>query len=248
MSLCALGLGGNVGDVRNCLERALAQLQQEVGPVVRVSRLYRTTPIGPSPAAPFLNAAAVLQTGLDPLSVLGRLHQIEDRLGRIRTARWGPRTIDLDLLLYEGVQMHSGQIDVPHPGCHYRRFVLDPLADVAPDWLHPEAAQTITALRERLQRRPLCLLLVGGAASHRQAVSAALTERYVDLRVTCRAAGCEGARSPVVWLTGGEADAVPQPALNLDLLPAGDCETPRQLVLAMLDEPQPLGEFFSTAT
>jgi 2-amino-4-hydroxy-6-hydroxymethyldihydropteridine diphosphokinase len=215
--------------------------------VERASRLYRTTPIGPNPAAPFLNAAAVLQTGLDPLSVLGRLHQIEDRLGRIRKKRWGPRTIDLDLLLYEGVQMHSHQIDVPHPGCLYRRFVLDPLADVAPDWLHPEAAQTIAALRERLLRRPLYLLVVGGAASDRQAVSAALAERFVDLRVTCSAVGCDGARSPVTWLTGGEADAVPQLALNLDLLPAGDCEAPRQLVRAMLDEPQPLGDFFSTA-
>lgn len=245
MPQCALGLGGNLGDVRDCLRRALAQLQQEVGTVRRVSPVYRTTPVGPHAQAPFLNAAAIVETGRDPLSVLAGLHEIEGRLGRTRTTRWGPRTIDLDLLLYDQAQIHSDRIDVPHPGCLYRRFVLDPLADVAPDWRHPEAGLSIAALREWLLQRPLCLLVIGRGAAERRSVAADLAERFQDVRVTCREAAA-AARSPVAWLAGDDTAAGPQLALNLDLLPAGDHDGPRQLVLAMLDEPQREGNLCPT--
>lgn len=129
-----IGLGANLDDPRRQVESALRELQHLPDTqVVAVSPLYRTAPVGPAQQPDFINAVACLQTALKPLPLLAALQQIERQHGRIRSGqRWGPRTLDLDLLLYGARVLESSTLCVPHPQMHCRAFVLVPLADIAP--------------------------------------------------------------------------------------------------------------------
>ena len=109
----------------------------------------------------FTNAAACLVTDLSPLKLLDLLQQIEEEFGRVRNLHWGPRPLDLDLLFYGRQVIHMPQLKVPHPGLWYRRFVLDPLVEIAADWKHPENAHSTAELRARLDQRPLVIDLEG---------------------------------------------------------------------------------------
>ena len=128
-----IGLGANLGQPRAALAAALAQLDgQPALRVLQVSSLYRTQPVdaaGPD----FLNAVAMLQTGLPPLQLLDCLQAIEQAAGRERPYRNAPRTLDLDLLLYEQVCCDTPRLTLPHPRAHQRLFVLVPLAEIAPE-------------------------------------------------------------------------------------------------------------------
>ena len=101
--------------------------------IIRVSSLYETAPVGVTDQPDFLNAVAAVQTGLGPLETLDALLHIENQMGRVRTERWGPRVIDLDLLLYGGERVSSPGLTVPHPRLRERAFVLVPLAEIAPE-------------------------------------------------------------------------------------------------------------------
>lgn len=134
MTLTCVALGSNLGDPRQQVLDAVAALAQL--PFTRVlarSRLYRTPPWGVLEQPPFVNAAVLLDTGLAPHALLDALLAIEWRAGRVRGVRNGPRTLDLDLLHMEGVQMHDARLTLPHPRIAERAFVLLPLADIAPD-------------------------------------------------------------------------------------------------------------------
>lgn len=130
-----VALGGNLGDTHACLSRALAAL--DALPQTRLlahSRFYRTPPWGLREQPPFLNAAAVLDTTLAPHALLDALLGIERAAGRVREGeRWGPRTLDLDLLHMDGVLLHDDRLTLPHPRIAERAFVLLPLAELAPD-------------------------------------------------------------------------------------------------------------------
>ncbi len=156
MVQCAISLGGNLGDVPARFSHALGLLDAS-GAVsdVRRSRGYRTAPMGFAAGEAFHNAAAVFETKLAPLDVLDLLQDIEQRCGRVRTVHWGPRTLDLDLLLYAEQFLETPRLTVPHPGLWYRRFVLDPLVELIPDAVHPVFAATIRELHARLLERPL---------------------------------------------------------------------------------------------
>jgi 2-amino-4-hydroxy-6-hydroxymethyldihydropteridine diphosphokinase len=133
-----IGLGGNVGDAAATVRRAfdaLADLPETR--LLAVSRLYRTPAWGVETQPDFVNAAALLDTTLDPRALLDALLGIERAFGRERRERWGPRTLDLDLLLYADAVIDVPGLHVPHPHLHERAFVLRPLADIAPDAMVP---------------------------------------------------------------------------------------------------------------
>lgn len=151
-----IGLGSNLGDregqIRAALE-AIADLPDT--DLVRVSSLYDTEPAGEVDQPNFLNAAALLDTELEPRQLLWNLLLIEKRLGRVRTQPWGPRTIDLDLLLYGDEIIEEDDLRVPHPEIIRRSFVLVPLVELDPRLVHPGTGETMAAHLNRLGARPL---------------------------------------------------------------------------------------------
>jgi 2-amino-4-hydroxy-6-hydroxymethyldihydropteridine diphosphokinase len=151
-----IGLGSNLGDRRATLESALAQLSAAPGVVVaKVSSFHETAPVGgPEGQGLFLNAAAALDTTLEPLPLLHLLLDIEARHGRTRTVHWGPRTLDLDLLLFDDRVVNTPELSVPHPRLAVRRFVLEPLAEIAPDAVNPVTKRTVLEMLADLDRAP----------------------------------------------------------------------------------------------
>jgi 2-amino-4-hydroxy-6-hydroxymethyldihydropteridine diphosphokinase len=137
MRRVALALGSNLGAREAHLDAARRALVAGFGEPVALSRIYETEPVGPGAQGRYLNQVVVLETDAGAEAIVARLLRIERALGRVRTQRWGPRTIDIDLLLC-GDETHAGALaSVPHPRLAERAFVLAPLAEVMPDWRHP---------------------------------------------------------------------------------------------------------------
>jgi len=151
MANAFIGIGSNLGDREAHIERALELLaaEEEID-LVTVSRLRQTDPVGPVEQGPFLNGAVRVTTDLPPRELLERLLAIEQRLGRVRRERFGPRTIDLDLLVYGDQVIDEPGLTVPHPRLHERRFALEPLAELAPDLVVPGRG-SISALLAELE-------------------------------------------------------------------------------------------------
>ena len=149
-----IALGSNLGDRAATMRAALGLLADAATAVGAVSGFIETASVGgPADAPPYLNAVAVLQTGLEPLPLLARLMEVERTLGRRRpSVPAAPRTIDLDLLVYDDLVLDDPRLTLPHPRMHLRRFVLDPLAQVAPDWRHPVLGRTARELLMSLPR------------------------------------------------------------------------------------------------
>ena len=133
MTVAYVGLGSNLGDREKTIRGAIAALQG----VVAVSELRETDPIGVTAQPAFLNGAIAVETELSPRELLESLLAVERELGRERSERWGPRTIDLDLLLYGTETVDEPGLTVPHPHLHERRFALEPLADLDPELVVP---------------------------------------------------------------------------------------------------------------
>ena len=134
-----LGLGANEGDREAAIGAALRGLHQPPEIVVtRRSSLYETVPVGVTNQPDFLNAVAEVRTALPPRELLARVLHLERQMGRVRTQRWGPRVIDVDILLYGDLVLIGPQLIIPHPRITERAFVLQPLAEVAPDALFPD--------------------------------------------------------------------------------------------------------------
>jgi 2-amino-4-hydroxy-6-hydroxymethyldihydropteridine diphosphokinase len=133
----ALGLGSNLGDRRSVLAAAVRRLRQ-AGPVVAVSSVYETAPVGGPPQGRFLNAVAVVETTLSPRQLLELAQAAEREAGRRRLVRWGPRLLDVDVLLYEGLAVEEPGLRVPHPRLTARRFALEPLVEAWPEAALPD--------------------------------------------------------------------------------------------------------------
>ncbi len=156
---CVIALGGNTGPVERTFDEALDRLSSEGCCVVQRSRCYRSVPMGSDAGSEFVNAAAVLTTGFGAQELLTVLQGVEDACGRTRSRHWGPRTLDLDLLFFGQEIICTPQLTVPHAGLWYRRFVLDPLVEIVPDWCHPVNGQSVRMLHARLLERPLVVAL-----------------------------------------------------------------------------------------
>jgi 2-amino-4-hydroxy-6-hydroxymethyldihydropteridine diphosphokinase len=153
MAVVHLGLGGNLGERLTMLRRAIDELSI-VGELLAASSIYETAPFGVSAQPEFLNCCVAIETHLAPREVLERTRGIERALGRVDGPRWGPRAIDIDLLLYGDVSVTEPDLVVPHPGLLERAFVLVPLAEIAADRLIPSTGMTVADALARVARRP----------------------------------------------------------------------------------------------
>lgn len=150
--VCAyIGFGSNVGARLSHINHALQRLSETDGvSLTQVSSLYETEPVGDKAQEAFLNGVVAVETSLSPNQLLERLQQIERQVGRQQRRRWGPREIDLDLLIYDQCCINTPELVLPHLELHKRRFVLTPFAEIAPDVIHPILQQNIQTLLRNL--------------------------------------------------------------------------------------------------
>ncbi len=153
MAIAYLGLGSNIGDREKSLNNAIAKLSEVPGiQVTKISSRYETKPYGKTDQPDFMNMAVEVDTNLTPLDLLETVLGIEHELGRVRTEVWGPRSIDIDVLLYEDLELKLTDLKVPHPEMHLRSFVLDPLNEIAPKREHPTLQMTVEKIKEQLDK------------------------------------------------------------------------------------------------
>lgn len=147
-----IALGANLGDRERNLRNAYEYMgvSEDIHPL-KISRFYETAPFGGPPQPMFLNAALELQTSLTPHQLLEKLQHIELRMGRIRKEKWGPRIIDIDILLFGDRIVEDDQLKIPHPLMHERIFVLEPLVEIAPDMVHPILKKTILQIYQEFK-------------------------------------------------------------------------------------------------
>lgn len=146
-----IGMGSNIGDRESNLDTALEMLRMQEGiEVTAVSSYLNTAPVGYTEQPDFLNAVAELRTSLTPAQLLEVCRRVEQELKRVRIIRWGPRTIDLDILLYGNMVINEEDLIIPHPRMQEREFVLYPLNEIAPQAIHPVMKKTVNELLREL--------------------------------------------------------------------------------------------------
>lgn len=148
-----IALGSNLGDREAYLEQAVEELRAvDSIALVKESSIIETNPVGGPPQDRFLNQVVEIETTLSPDTLLAEMQRVERTLGRIRREKWGPRTIDLDILLYGNKVVCRPGLQIPHPRMHERTFVLKPLCEIAPDVLHPTIGKRVCEILEEASR------------------------------------------------------------------------------------------------
>lgn len=183
MPRCLLAVGSNQGDRSETIRQAYAAIGQLPGTtLLSKSTLHETVPVGGPPGQePFLNGAAIIQTSLPPEGLLAHAQRIEAELGRTRGEVWGPRPIDLDLLIYDDLVLDTPQLTLPHPRMSFRPFVLGPAVEIAPDWNHPLLDCPLASLWDRLTTGDDSLLIYGGSPPDRDWLAGMLAREFLDL-------------------------------------------------------------------
>ena len=147
-----IGLGSNLGNREENINRAIHLLREKCK-ILKVSSIYETEPVGYKNQGLFLNCAVEAETGLKPQELQKFFHSIEKILGRVKTIKNGPRTMDLDILFYDGHIIKSKNLAIPHPRLHERLFVLEPLKELCPNFIHPVLRKTINELKTKIFNR-----------------------------------------------------------------------------------------------
>ncbi|MDM7273700.1 2-amino-4-hydroxy-6-hydroxymethyldihydropteridine diphosphokinase [Sulfurihydrogenibium azorense] len=150
MNKVFLGLGSNVGDRLTNLNKAIEILSDKIE-ILKISKVYETKPVGVENQPDFLNMAVMGQTELDHISLFEFVKNVEKQVGRVYRYRWGPREIDIDILFFNDLIYKSQDLEIPHPRLHERDFVLKPLMDLDPDFIHPVFKKSIRELYEELK-------------------------------------------------------------------------------------------------
>ena len=152
MARVFLGLGSNIGERVANLDEAIARLDAHKNiSVIKRSSIIETEPYGNVDQDKFMNMCVEIETDLTPVTLLETVLKVEQDMGRTRIIDWGPRNIDIDILLYEDLEINLVDLDIPHAEMHKRLFVLEPLAEIAPDVVHPTSGLTIKSLKKKLQ-------------------------------------------------------------------------------------------------
>lgn len=158
----AIALGSNLGDSLVIVESAIEAIARVPGvQLIERSHLYKTAPVGP-PQPDYINACVLVYTLLSPDTLLSVLLEIERQFGRVRRERWGPRLLDLDLLLYGNRIVNTPTLQLPHPRMRDRAFVLWPLAEIAPDWVEPVTLKTMKDLRDQIDGSGIQIIITLG--------------------------------------------------------------------------------------
>lgn len=236
MPTALIALGGNLGHVLDTFRQAIDDLAStSIVNVVAKSGLYETAPMGSASTSAYLNAVIAVETASAPHTLLQQLQACEQRHGRTRHQHWGSRTIDLDLIAYGDEVMSTADLVLPHPGLWYRRFVLDPLVDVAPDWIHPVRNESARELQARLRQRPLPISFDG---AHTDAVLKDLKLASIAEEITLQLSPSSEAaiRFRVTGMEGTTSDADPHRVVTLPEQNAS--ELARAVLTAALDAPQ----------
>lgn len=207
MPRCLIGIGANLGDRASTVSRAVQRLEKSEGvTLLAQSRNFETEPIGgPAGQGAYLNAAALIETSLAPEPLLELLQQVESELGRQRLVRWGARSIDLDLLLYDQLELATPRLVIPHPRLAVRRFVLEGAAEIAGEMVHPSIGWTIERLWRHLAQALSYAAIAGPPGAGKtwlaeQLASSPLRRCITDVSPASIAAAVE--RSPAAESSG----------------------------------------------
>ncbi|MEN2984529.1 MAG: 2-amino-4-hydroxy-6-hydroxymethyldihydropteridine diphosphokinase [Dictyoglomaceae bacterium] len=148
-----IGIGTNLGDKRKNINEALNRLKDKGLNIIKISSIIETEPYGYKNQDNFLNAVCLIETDLSPFELLDLLLEVEKEMGRVRTIKWGPRIIDLDIIFYDDLIINHEKLIIPHSDAHNRIFVMEPLLEIEPDFLHPILKKTVREIYLDLKRK-----------------------------------------------------------------------------------------------